>query len=108
MKMHIETPHMPDMPDFNLPHKHYENKHGQIDNLPPITMASICTALVMYPVDIVRALKMAQTAKGGPHMQIHELIKKFHNQHGTKGFLTNGIGAEMMRATFSRVIKFWM
>lgn len=77
-------------------------------NLPPITCAAIVTAGMMYPVDIVRALVMAQSSAAGPKLGVVGLVNNFYKQHGAKGFVTKGIGAEMMRATFSRVIKFWL
>jgi hypothetical protein len=45
--------------------------------LPPITAGALATATLMYPVDLVRALKMSAAAegKGGTAMT---LIKDFH------------------------------
>jgi len=39
---------------------------------------------------------------------IGSLVKTFYDSHGVIGFLKQGLGAEMSRATFSRVIKFWL
>jgi hypothetical protein len=45
--------------------------------LPPITAGALATATLMYPVDLVRALKMSAAAegKGGTAMS---LIRDFH------------------------------
>lgn len=79
-----------------------------MENLPPITCAAIVTAGIMYPVDIVRALAMSQSSSAGPKLGVAGLVGKFYKENGAKGFVTKGIGAELLRATFSRVIKFWL
>lgn len=60
----------------------------------------------MYPVDIVRALVMAQAS--GQKAPIPTLIENFYKIHGAIGFIKQGLGPEMARAIFSRVIKFWL
>jgi len=60
----------------------------------------------MYPVDIVRALVMAQAS--GKKSSVGSLVKTFYQNHGAIGFIKQGLGAEMARAIFSRVIKFWI
>jgi solute carrier family 25 2-oxodicarboxylate transporter 21 len=60
----------------------------------------------MYPVDIVRALVMAQAS--GQKSSVPTLVKNFYNTHGAIGFIKQGLGPEMARAIFSRVIKFWL
>ena len=60
----------------------------------------------MYPVDIVRALVMSQAS--GAKSSIVTLVKNFYNVHGGLGFIKQGLGPEMARAIFSRVIKFWL
>jgi solute carrier family 25 2-oxodicarboxylate transporter 21 len=60
----------------------------------------------MYPVDIVRALVMADAS--GKKANVSELVSGFYKAHGIKGFLKQGLGPEMIRATFSRSIKFWL
>ena len=74
--------------------------------LPPIICASVVTAFAMYPVDIVRALVMAQAS--GQKSSVGTLVKNFYNTHGAIGFIKQGLGPEMARAIFSRVIKFWL
>jgi len=60
----------------------------------------------MYPVDIVRALVMAQAS--GQRASVVTLIKNFYEAHGAIGFIKQGLGPEMARAIFSRVVKFWL
>jgi hypothetical protein len=45
--------------------------------LPPITAGALSTATLMYPVDLVRALKMSAAAEGKGGTAI-SLIKDFH------------------------------
>ena len=77
-----------------------------MSTLPPVTAAAITVALTMYPVDIVRALVMSQAS--GQKAGVGELVSTFYKTHGASGFIKQGLGAEMMRATMSRVIKFWL
>lgn len=65
----------------------------------------MATAVAMYPVDLVRALKMSSAAEGG---SIPTLLKNFYAQHGAKGFVSQGVGPEMARATYMRVLKFFL
>jgi len=60
-------------------------------------------AATMYPVDVVRALCMAN-----PGMGAGTAFKSFVAAHGLTGFITQGLGAELMRGGSARTIKFWM
>ena len=77
-----------------------------LNTLPPVTAAAMTVAFTMYPVDIVRALVMSQAS--GQRAGLGELVGNFYKTHGAAGFIKQGLGAEMMRATVSRVIKFWL
>jgi len=77
-----------------------------LNTLPPVTAAAMTVAFAMYPVDIVRALVMSQAS--GQRAGVTELVGNFYKTHGAMGFIKQGLGAEMMRATVSRVIKFWL
>ena len=81
-------------------------KGGPFDALPPVTAAAVSVAVLMYPVDIVRALVMAQS--GASRAGVGELVGGFYKTHGVAGFVKQGLGPEMIRATFSRAIKFWL
>lgn len=76
------------------------------NSLPPVTAAAVTVAFVMYPVDIVRALVMAQA--GGQKQSVGQAVRGFYQAHGLMGFIKQGVGAEMARATSSRVLKFWL
>ena len=75
--------------------------------LPPITAGALTTATVMYPVDLLRALKMSAAAEG-VKKGTTQLVKDFHAQHGLKGFVSQGVLPEMLRATYMRVLKFFL
>jgi len=75
--------------------------------LPPITAGALSTATLMYPVDLLRALKMSAAAEGRAGSAA-QLVKEFHAIHGLKGFATQGVLPEMMRATYMRVLKFFL
>lgn len=76
------------------------------NTLPPVTAAAMTVAFTMYPVDIVRALVMSQAS--GQRAGVSELVSNFYKAHGAAGFIKQGLGAEMARATVARVIKFWL
>ena len=61
----------------------------------------------MYPVDLLRALKMSAAADG-VSKGTGALVKDFHARHGLKGFVSQGVFPEMMRATYMRVLKFFL
>eukprot|EP00301_Raphidiophrys_heterophryoidea_P020629 c5270_g1_i1.p1 GENE.c5270_g1_i1~~c5270_g1_i1.p1 ORF type:complete len:335 (-),score=62.13 c5270_g1_i1:177-1091(-) len=82
------------------------NKDSVWQTLPPITAGALATATVMYPADLVRALKMSAAAE--QPLPITALLKNFYNTHGAKGFVTQGVGPEMARATYMRVLKFFL
>uniref|UniRef100_A0A0C3TZS4 Mitochondrial carrier protein n=1 Tax=Guillardia theta (strain CCMP2712) TaxID=905079 RepID=A0A0C3TZS4_GUITC len=75
--------------------------------LPPITIAAVSTATLMYPVDLVRALRMSAAAEGRAKPTA-ELLQNFYKEHGLKGFATQGIVPEMVRATYMRILKFFL
>eukprot|EP01066_Platyproteum_vivax_P001742 Platyproteum_vivax@DN121_c0_g1_i1.p1 len=71
------------------------------ETIPPIGLACACTAFAMYPVDVVRALKMASA--GGKALT----VKEFVATHGYVGLLSQGVVPEVLRATWMRVLKFF-
>eukprot|EP00038_Savillea_parva_P016999 m.18807 g.18807 ORF g.18807 m.18807 type:complete len:302 (+) comp3628_c0_seq1:54-959(+) len=80
---------------------------GVMQTLPPITLGALTTAAAMYPVDLVRALKMSSAQSGGD-ASVATLLRDFHRAHGMKGFVSQGVGPEMLRATYMRVSKFFL
>jgi len=78
-------------------------KATNLDTLPPITGAAVVTSVMMYPVDVVRALCMSN-----PGMGAGEALSGFVKQHGYMGFVKQGLAAEVTRASISRVLKFWV
>jgi hypothetical protein len=57
----------------------------------------------MYPLDLVRALQMANAGSG---LTTSELLSNFQRAHGWKGFFTQGLVPELARSTWMRFIKF--
>lgn len=57
----------------------------------------------MYPLDLVRALQMANAGSG---LTTSELLANFKKAHGWKGFFTQGLAPELARSTWMRFIKF--
>jgi len=70
-----------------------------------VAVASFCAAAIMYPVDLVRALQMANAGSGVKQSTL-ELLSAFQKTHGTRGFFTQGLGPELARATWMRFVKF--
>jgi len=57
---------------------------------------------VMYPVDVIRALCMAN-----PGTTAGQAFRSFTGLHGYSGFITQGLGSELCRGGTARTIKFW-
>jgi len=74
-----------------------------MDSLPPVTGAAVVTSIVMYPADVIRAICMSNPGTGPV-----QAVNGFVGTHGLKGFVQQGLGAEITRASFSRMIKFWL
>jgi solute carrier family 25 2-oxodicarboxylate transporter 21 len=78
-------------------------QQGAMATLPPVTGAAFVTSIVMYPADVIRAICMSNPGTGP-----FTATKNFVGTHGLKGFVQQGLAAEVTRASFSRMIKFWM
>lgn len=72
-------------------------------SMAPILSAAFCTAAIMYPLDLVRALQMANA---GSKLTTRELLSNFRGVHGLQGFFTQGLAPEIARSTWMRFIKF--
>ncbi len=59
-------------------------------------------------MDLLRALKMSSAADGNAAASTATLVKNFYATHGLKGFVSQGVGPEMLRATYMRVLKFFL
>eukprot|EP01062_Namystynia_karyoxenos_P070760 TRINITY_DN66125_c0_g1_i1.p1 TRINITY_DN66125_c0_g1~~TRINITY_DN66125_c0_g1_i1.p1 ORF type:complete len:338 (+),score=101.09 TRINITY_DN66125_c0_g1_i1:79-1014(+) len=73
--------------------------------LPPIAASAATVSLVMYPADVMRALKMA-SASGGETNALR-LLRNFIAAHGVQGLASQGVAAELTQRTISRVSKFF-
>lgn len=76
-------------------------KKTQSDEVPPIVGGAFVTALVMYPVDVVRAISMAN-----PGQSTLASLQWFLRENGLAGFVKQGLVPEVARATLARGIKF--
>jgi solute carrier family 25 (mitochondrial 2-oxodicarboxylate transporter), member 21 len=66
------------------------------DTLVPLGASSLVVAVVFYPVDVLRALKMSGTSRGD-----------FYAKYGVRGFFGQGMAPEVTRATVMRASKFF-
>ena len=77
----------------------------KVAHLTPVLAASFCVAVIMYPLDILRVLQMAN-AGSGSRLTTIQLLTKFKNTYGCQGFFTQGLVPEIVRATWLRFVKF--
>jgi hypothetical protein len=80
-----------------------DKKSSTFKSLAPVLAASFCVAALMYPLDLARALQMANA---GTKQSTIELLTNFKNTHGIKGFFTQGLAPELFRSTWMRTVKF--
>ena len=81
-------------------------KQSAFSTLPPITAGAASVALIMYPADVMRALKMASA--GGGESSAVVLLKNFIQAHGMAGLASQGVLPELIQRTWSRISKFFM
>eukprot|EP01064_Diplonema_japonicum_P023554 TRINITY_DN33984_c0_g1_i1.p1 TRINITY_DN33984_c0_g1~~TRINITY_DN33984_c0_g1_i1.p1 ORF type:complete len:316 (+),score=58.85 TRINITY_DN33984_c0_g1_i1:50-997(+) len=81
-------------------------QQSAFDTLPPITAGAASVAFLMYPADVMRALKMASA--GGGESSAFVLLKNFIQAHGIKGFASQGVVPELLQRTWSRISKFFL
>lgn len=68
-----------------------------------VLASSFCTAAIIYPMDVVRALQMTNS---GAVVPTRQLLKKFRSSHGIVGFFRQGVVPEISRATWIGFVKF--
>ena len=76
---------------------------SRLATLPPIIASSFTCAAIMYPADLIKALRMGAP----PHHSSLTLIGEFRRRFGLSGFFTQGVAPEVARAGLMRVIKFF-
>lgn len=76
-----------------------------MDTLGPIAAGCFVTAAAMYPVDVVRALRMA-SADGAMDSTVM-LVRRFVSVHGMAGLVRQGVLPEVVRATWMRCVQFF-
>ena len=82
-----------------------QKKASLLRAIGPVLASSFCAAALMYPLDLVRALQMANAGSG---LSTKQLLVNFKNTHGYKGFVTQGLLPEVIKATWARFVKFSM
>ena len=70
-------------------------RSGPFWTLNLLSSAAIATATIMYPLDVLRALNMA-----------NESLSGFVKSHGIRGMFKQGVAAEIGRASMMRVSSF--
>lgn len=73
------------------------------DTLPPTFAGAAVMSVVMYPVDVVRALCMST-----PGLGAKDALSGFLKTHGMIGFVKQGMAVEVCRSSLARGIKFWV
>lgn len=66
----------------------------------------MASAAVMYPMDVVRALRMA-SASDAVYVSTAQLLRNFVQAHGLMGLASQGVMPEIARATAMRVVQFF-
>lgn len=80
-----------------------KRKATATDSLPPTFAGAGVMSVVMYPVDVVRALCMSS-----PGLGAGDALKGFLKDHGVIGFVKQGMAVEVFRSSLARGIKFWV
>mmetsp|Transcript_5773 Transcript_5773/g.15550 ORF Transcript_5773/g.15550 Transcript_5773/m.15550 type:complete len:303 (-) Transcript_5773:7-915(-) len=75
------------------------------ETLGPIAGGCLLTAGAMYPVDVVRALRMASA--GGSMDSTLVLVQRFVAAHGVVGLARQGVLPEVVRGTWMRCVQFF-
>jgi solute carrier family 25 2-oxodicarboxylate transporter 21 len=78
-------------------------RQSRLASLPPIVASSFTCAAVMYPADLLKALRMGAS----PDVSSRSLVSSFHARYGVRGFFTQGVAPEVARAGLMRCIKFF-
>lgn len=75
----------------------------------PIVLAAMVSSLLMYPVDVLRALSMSSMSSGGSKKTatVTEMLSEFRRKFGMFGLCTQGLVPAVSIATISRTIKFF-
>ncbi len=88
-----------------VPNSQTSNYKKLIKNLGPVLVSAFCVAALMYPLDLIRGLQMAN-AGAGVKLSTTQLLSNFKKAHGIFGFFTQGLAPELVRSTWMRFIKF--
>lgn len=73
------------------------------DTLLPLTCAAVSTAGLMYPVDVMRALKMSSAGSSTPFS-----LTAHYKAFGVRGFVSQGVVPELVKSSSMRISKFFL
>lgn len=80
-----------------------KRKAGSVDTMPPTFAAAGVMSVMVYPIDVVRALCMSQPGVGAS-----TALRGFVANHGMIGFVKQGMVTEVCRSSLARGLKFWV
>lgn len=82
--------------------KQSSTKPSAVSTLAPLTSAAVSTALIMYPVDVMRALTMASAGTAGGFN-----AGEYYRTFGWRGFVSKGVVPEIAKSSVMRISKFF-
>lgn len=85
------------------------SKKAVISNKPvifPALAASFCTAAILYPLELLNALKMANVGSNADTLSTWGLIGHVRELHGVMGFFLQGVVPHIIRSTLMNFISF--
>jgi solute carrier family 25 2-oxodicarboxylate transporter 21 len=80
-----------------------------------VLTSAFIVAVLLYPLDVIRALQMASVSSSAPSSgdgkqigaaSVIEVIRSFIADHGVSGLFKQGLLPEVLRATWTRFLKF--
>lgn len=74
-----------------------------IKQLGPVICSSFFATAMIYPLDIVRSLKMANSME---KLTTSQLLANFRKVYGISGFFKQGLVPEVTKGTWARFVKF--
>ena len=80
-----------------------KDDHSLIKKLGPVLSSSFFATALIYPLDIVRSLAMANTME---KLSTAQLLNNFRKVYGIQGFFKQGLIPELTKGTWARFVKF--
>jgi len=80
-----------------------KDDHSLLKKLGPVLSSSFFATALIYPLDIVRSLTMANTME---KLSTAQLLNNFRKVYGIQGFFKQGLIPELTKGTWARFVKF--